>query len=119
MSSNLVKNHTVFMKVGQNMYFNDENMVVLLFFIFYENVPNMPDSPIFPPKCQFWVNFDPKYFIGIPYQQLQMYCYQSYYSVSIIRERNYVSINFYSPVINNSGVPLSWPDLDENTVILA
>ena len=39
MSSNFPKNHYFFMKLGQNVYFDDRNMIVLPFFSFFENFP--------------------------------------------------------------------------------
>ena len=55
MSSNFPKNHYFFMKLGQNVYFNDRNIIVLPFFIFFGNFPIFPDFPVFPQKWQFWV----------------------------------------------------------------
>ena len=71
------------MKLGQNVYFDDRNMIPLPFFTFFEKFPIFPDFPIFPQKWQFWVNFDPKFPIGKPNQQLQMFLYHNYYSISI------------------------------------
>ena len=34
MSSNFVKNHYFFMKLGKNVYFNDRKMIILPFFLF-------------------------------------------------------------------------------------
>ena len=39
MSSNFPKINHFFMKLGQNVYFNDRNMIVLPFFTFFENFP--------------------------------------------------------------------------------
>ena len=54
MSSNIVKNYHFFMKLGQNVYINDRNMILLPFSTLFENIPIFPDLPIFHQKWQFW-----------------------------------------------------------------
>ena len=65
MSSNFVKNRFFLMKFGQNVHFNDRNVLKLPFLNFFQNFPIFPD---FPRKLQFWINFSLKFLIGKPYQ---------------------------------------------------
>ena len=50
MSSNFPKNHYFFMKLGQNVYFNDRNIIVLPFFIFFWKFPDFSRFPDFFPR---------------------------------------------------------------------
>ena len=43
MSSKFARYLYLFMKLGQNVYFDDESMVILPFYILYENFPIFPD----------------------------------------------------------------------------
>ena len=56
--------------------------VYIVFSQMFWKFPDIPNG--FPKIWQFWVNFDLKFPIGKPHQQLQMYLYHNYYSISII-----------------------------------
>ena len=73
------------MKLGQNVHFDDRNLLELPNLNFFQNFPIFPDFPIFPQKRQFWVNFGLKFPIGKPNSDLLVYWYDFYYYVSIIR----------------------------------
>ena len=44
------------MKLGQNVHFDDKNLLKSPNLNFFKNFPIFPDLQIFPYKRQFWVN---------------------------------------------------------------
>ena len=72
MSANFVKKNFL-MQLGQNVHFNDINMLKLLFFKFFQK---LPDFPIFSPEEKLWVNFGLNFLIGKPNEHLLMYWYE-------------------------------------------